>query len=237
MRMEPVKLVKKALAYRLPLIGPPGGRRIFVAAIGVVPSSGWSNAHLSPRYYITPPADGLWEFDFVADPPVGIVLAVELPIAATTLQPCPNWVRGVKIIAEQNDETVMLEREAELLEADSLIKKRKTVAGNVIVSERIAVYDDSFQPIGLCGGFHVKMKKLRHELTVTIEGPDEAKIRRCLQQAVAAGIIAAIVAAFVTGGAALAAAISAALSSLEACLGSSFKVRFDNRSHWIEWCT
>ncbi|MDB5691465.1 MAG: hypothetical protein JWO81_528 [Alphaproteobacteria bacterium] len=237
MHTESVQRVREAVAFRLPSIGLPGSHRIFVAAVGIVPSSGWSHGHLSPRYPIAPPADGVWEFDFVGDPPIGPVLSVELPIAASDFVPAPAWARGVRIIARDNDETIILGRDAELVDSEGLLKRRVAAPGHVIVSEKIAVYDDSFQPIGTCGVFHVKMKKLRHELTVTIEGPDEAKIRKCLNQAVAAGLLAVIISAFTTGGIGLGAAIGAATSALEGCLGSSFKVRFDDRSHWIEWCT
>jgi hypothetical protein len=234
--MEPVRTVESGLAFDLPDI-LPGGRKLFVAAMGTVPTSGWSHGQLSPRYPLVPPEDGIWEFDFVADAPHGIVLDVVLPITAVTIQGCPDWVKGVRIIARDNEKTVMLDSKPTLVAA-SAPKIRKTAdRGHVVVSETIAVYDDSFQPIGFCGGFHLKMKKLRHELILTVEGPDEAKIRSCLSQAVAAGLIAAIISAFVTGGAALPAAIAAATSTLEACLGRGFSIRFDNRSHWIEWCT
>jgi hypothetical protein len=234
--MELVKSVEKATAVA---VRTPLGRQVFVAAIGIVPTSGWSGERLSPHYYVHPPADGIWEFSFVADPPAGPVLDVEVPVAAVTVRPCPDWVKGVKIIAADNNKTVLLKREGKLREAENAGGRFAARTSNVIYSDVIAVYDDSFQPIGLCGGFppHIKMKKLRHELTLTVEGPDEAKIRRCVEQAIAAGLIAACIAAFVTGGAALPAAIAAATSALQGCLGRGFTVRFDDRSHWIEWCT
>jgi hypothetical protein len=52
---------------------------------GLVPTSGWTNAHLAPRFYIDPPADGILDFDFVADPPTDTVLMVISPIDATTI--------------------------------------------------------------------------------------------------------------------------------------------------------
>ena len=111
-------------------------------------------------------------------------------------------------------------------------------AGSVIYQRELAVYDDSFQPIGFCSGFgRIKMKKLRHELTLTVEGPDQKQIIDCVERSIAVGLIAAIIAAYVTGGAALSAAISAFLANLKSCLGEGFSVRVDDRSHWIEWCT
>ncbi|MCZ8072977.1 MAG: hypothetical protein O9341_02485, partial [Paucibacter sp.] len=107
----------------------------------------------------------------------------------------------------------------------------------VLYRQDIASYDDSFNPIGFCGFGSIKMKKLHHTLTLTVDGPDEAKIRRCVEEAMAVGLVAAIVAAFVTGGGALSAAVSAFLTQLEGCLGDSFSVRIDDRSEWVEWCT
>ena len=38
-----------------------------LAARGRVTSSGWTNGRLIPYVYVTPPKDGIYEFDFVAD--------------------------------------------------------------------------------------------------------------------------------------------------------------------------
>lgn len=214
----------------------PGAHRIFVAAHGVVPTSGWSDGRLSPYFYITPPADGIWDFNFIADGPSGIVLQMECPISATASMAMPNWVQGVRIHAATNKLEAKL---ATSMTTDRVIPQvvASFMAGRAHVEHQIAVYDDSFQPIGLCGGFHVRMKKLRHELTLVIEGPDEQTIRSCIEQAIGLGLAAAIVAVFITGGAALQAAITALLTHLKNCLGDAFSARLENKSHWIEWCT
>jgi len=230
---------------KLATVNTPTGKFAFMSALGTVPTSGWSGVVLSPVYYATPPADGIWDVDFVADPPSGQVLPIELPVAATLLEPSPDWLKGIRIRASENEivETglfvsTMAENESDYAKTVHN-KQLEEYSSNAIVSKEIAVYDDSHQPIGFCGGFppSIKMKKLRHRLVLTIVGPDEAKIRRCINEAIAAGLLAAIVAVFITGGAALSAAIAALKSYLISCLGASFDMRVDRKSHWIEWCT
>ena len=44
---------------------------LVVEANGEVTTGGWSNGRLLPYIYINPPKDGIYEFDFVGDPPNG----------------------------------------------------------------------------------------------------------------------------------------------------------------------
>lgn len=55
---------------------------LIVTAVGQVPTLGWKNATLSPRVYVVPPADGVWEFDMYAEPPTGIVAQVISAVVA-----------------------------------------------------------------------------------------------------------------------------------------------------------
>jgi hypothetical protein len=233
--MSLVARVDKVSAFEL-TTPFPSIPNLFVAALGEVPTTGWSNIRLLPVIYVQPPADGIQDFEFVGSP-AGIGADVMLPVAATYAGHAPAWLKGVRVKAVQNAIECPIKRtKAKARDLD--IARLRELAGNVIVRKSIAVYDDSFQPIGMCSLFHVKMKKLRHELTLTVTGPDEAKIRRCIDQALGAGVLAAIIAAFATGGMGAAQAfVSAALSSITACLGDSYSVRFDDESHWIEWCT
>lgn len=112
-----------------------------------------------------------------------------------------------------------------------------------LVDEVIGVFDDSFQPTGntkFDPWPHLEMKKLRHELHLTIEGPDDgaAAARNCLNQALGAGLIAAVGTAFLgVGIGATAAAWEAASATLLTCLGGQFSTRLDDRSNWITWWT
>ncbi len=53
---------------------------IVVSAVGTVPTSGWNNPHLTPWIYVSPPEDGIQDFDFIAERPEGVVLQYVAPI-------------------------------------------------------------------------------------------------------------------------------------------------------------
>jgi hypothetical protein len=217
---------------------------LFVVATGKVPTSGWSGCRLSPRYYVTPPKDGVWDFDMLADEPTGIVAQVVLPIAAHILiNNPPSWVRGVRVHSETNSAEASIDRQPAVTAPVKASRGRP----KAIFNQTIAGWDDSHQPTGTIiwindGPFgtptpHLEMKKLEHRLVLTVEGPDGEAIRKCVERAVNAGLFAAIVAVVVTGGGALAAAIGAAISELKSCLGDGFMVKIEDRSHWVYWHT
>ena len=57
---------------------------------------------LSPWMYIKPPADGILDLDFVAEPPSGLVLQVFCKIGVVKAFPVPAWVRGVRVHSSTN---------------------------------------------------------------------------------------------------------------------------------------
>ncbi len=74
---------------------PPG---LLVHATGTVPTLGWSGAQLVPWVYIREPEDGIWDFDFVAQPPDAIAGQKISPIVAQAhVFPAPRWCRGVRV--------------------------------------------------------------------------------------------------------------------------------------------
>ena len=99
---------------------------LVIHAIGRVPTTGWSNGQLSKHVHVTPPADGIQGFDFVAQMPAPdqLVLDVLSPISANV--ECPKvdianyWgqgmpLKGVRVHAVSNAKTVdVLSREATL---------------------------------------------------------------------------------------------------------------------------
>ncbi len=71
-----------------------------IVATGLVNTSGWHSPQLIPYVYVAPPADGIYDFDFCAEPPSGIALNVLLPItAAFQWSPFPLELKGVRIHA------------------------------------------------------------------------------------------------------------------------------------------
>lgn len=82
-----------------------------ITAIGKVPSAGWRNPQLAPRFYIDFPEDGILDLDFLADPPEGIVLQPVTPIVASTLWSDPaSSVRGVRVHSRTNNVVATAER-------------------------------------------------------------------------------------------------------------------------------
>lgn len=109
-----------------------------------------------------------------------------------------------------------------------------------LIKEVITVFDDSFQPTGNTKfedwSIHFEMKKLRHELTLTVDGPESGveAARGCLQTAAGAGLIAAVGTAFFGAGlGATGAAWAAAQEALVSCLGNQYAAKLDDKSHWI----
>lgn len=75
---------------------------VVVEAEGTVSSSGWSNGQLVPRVYVKPPADGIQDFDFLAEKPTGIVLWVLSAITGHGEIEMAPWMRGVRIHGQHN---------------------------------------------------------------------------------------------------------------------------------------
>jgi hypothetical protein len=75
---------------------------VLICARGRVGTTGWTNAMLTPRVYVMPPANGIWEVDFTARPPRGIVPQVVTPIAASRSWAAPRSLRGIRIVSRTN---------------------------------------------------------------------------------------------------------------------------------------
>ena len=73
--------------------------------MGVVPTAGWTDPQLVPYYYMTPPQDGFWAFDFIATPPAGPVPQVATPILGSYVWPDfpVESLKGVVVYGSQNE--------------------------------------------------------------------------------------------------------------------------------------
>ena len=102
--------VMKVVDVQLTLLKsfPP---QLHIQAFGLVGSGGWTNPRLLPRFYIQFPPDGIQDFDFVADPPRGIVIQPVLPIIAaeTWENPPLDKLKGVRIHSATNSVEAYLE--------------------------------------------------------------------------------------------------------------------------------
>jgi hypothetical protein len=84
--------------------------KLRITASGTVPTGGWSNPKLDPYIYIQAPPDGIYDFNFVADPPEGVATQVISPIEATfIMENLTSDVKGVRIHASQNSKTALLD--------------------------------------------------------------------------------------------------------------------------------
>jgi hypothetical protein len=80
-----------------------------ISASGIVQTAGWSNSQLKPHIHIQAPPDGIYGFDFVADPPEEVAAQVISPIEVTDVwENLPEGVKGVRIHASQNSKTALL---------------------------------------------------------------------------------------------------------------------------------
>src|ERR1041385_8030445 len=74
-----------------------------IDAAGLTSTSGWSKPELMPVVYVQPPPDGIYEYQFVADPPSGISTQVLTPISADkVLDKMPKGFCGVRLHAATN---------------------------------------------------------------------------------------------------------------------------------------
>ncbi len=93
------RLVTKVTDVELSISRKPP-LNLTIKATGQVPTGGWSNPRLVKRVYIQPPADGIWEYEFHADPPRGFATQVISQVQATA-----EWkdfpvgsVKGIRVI-------------------------------------------------------------------------------------------------------------------------------------------
>lgn len=65
---------------------------------GEVPTGGWKEPRLIQRIYVRPPADGIWEYDFFAVKPGGIVTQAITPISAKDVwENPPRSLKGIRV--------------------------------------------------------------------------------------------------------------------------------------------
>ena len=96
-----VQTVKLSVLESLP-------RKLVILASGTVPTRGWKDAELIPHTYIQPPPDGIYGYDFVAEPPDQPVPEIITPIETYTVDPLPDDLKGVKVHASLNSKVALL---------------------------------------------------------------------------------------------------------------------------------
>lgn len=82
---------------------------LVIDAHGETRSNHWTDPELQPWIYIEPPLDGVYDFDFVAQPPSGPSNPVITPIQAQHVwKDLPDHVRGIRVHSETNSVTEWL---------------------------------------------------------------------------------------------------------------------------------
>lgn len=84
--------------------------KLQITATGNVSTGGWSSPQLRPVANIQAPPDGIYDFDFVADPPQGPATQVISPIHAVYVwDSFPAEVKGVRVNAAHSSITAWLD--------------------------------------------------------------------------------------------------------------------------------
>lgn len=112
-------------------------RSLYIRVLGSVPTSGWTDPSLSEYIYVQPPPDGIWDFDFTAQPPEGIVLQAFMRIIVEhTWHGDVDALKGVRIHASTNQKVELLAAGAPAMHSldlrgggDALPWKRATMVG------------------------------------------------------------------------------------------------------------
>ncbi len=81
-----------------------------IEAQGKTKSAGWSDARLSAVVYVQDPPDGLYDFNFIAEPPSGESAQELTPVSVhAVLGKMPKSFRGVRVHARSNEKEAILE--------------------------------------------------------------------------------------------------------------------------------
>ncbi len=91
--------------------------QLSITVFGSAPTLGWTSANLVPYVYITPPEDGIYDFDFVGTPPSGPAGEMITPAVTNYVWPdYPPELKGVRIHASLNEMEKLLIDEAKSLD-------------------------------------------------------------------------------------------------------------------------
>jgi hypothetical protein len=139
---------------------------LLILALGRTSTNGWSNGALSQYIYLTPPADGVQEFDFIADmsTPGTPVLNVLTPITAHAEMPDVDienhWgpgkpLKGIRVHAVANSKLV------------DVVSRKEASARSAKMSPRATVSYLATDPAGEVLGFEEDIKPLFRPVDVS----------------------------------------------------------------------
>jgi len=96
------ELVREIVEVNASIDGDEENPLLIVEAEGLAPTAGWANVRLDPHVYITPPEDGVQDFDLVGDRPSDASADALTEIEAAWEGPLEDWVVGIRVHAVDN---------------------------------------------------------------------------------------------------------------------------------------
>jgi len=104
--MSTIKVSKiDSVAVTLIKTNPPS---LLITANGHNNDGGYKNIRLEPVVYVTPPADGIWEFEMIADAPAAVFHIVTPVAAQYEWEKFPAGVKGIKVSGAGNSKVALL---------------------------------------------------------------------------------------------------------------------------------
>ena len=83
--------------------------KLLIEVAGIVPTTAYTGPELVEYVYVHPPPNGIYEFDFIAEPPAGASVEVLTNISARYLvDPMPRELKGVEVFASHNSKVASL---------------------------------------------------------------------------------------------------------------------------------
>ena len=95
------ELVREIVEVNAGIDGDEENPLLIVEVEGLAATAGWTNVRLDPHAYITPPDDGVQDFDLVGDRPADAAEALS-EVEAGWEGPLEDWVVGVRVHAVDN---------------------------------------------------------------------------------------------------------------------------------------
>ena len=96
------ELVREIVEVHASIDGDEENPLLIVEAEGLAPTPGWANVRLDPHVYITPPDDGVQDFDLVGDRPSDGGGDALSPVEAAWEGPLQQWCIAVRVHAVDN---------------------------------------------------------------------------------------------------------------------------------------
>jgi hypothetical protein len=179
---------------------------------------------LSPRFYLVPPTDGVWEFDAEGDAPEGVALDLPMAVCAEAVVGVPPWLGGVKVYAATGSVATPLVQPVMVVPAPPAALRPRP---HVCQVRRVLGVQLGQNP-------HAAARRLRPHLTLQVTGPEEPALWAALDMADQLGLMTPLAASYPRRNADLWEHAAALLARLQHELGDGYQVRLEDRPDWVD---